>query len=223
MQIHSDPGVDRPYRVYGGLFREEAIMLLRRFYVQENEKGEWKPLDCFCCPFVIPSAKVDIAIGLSLISCCVHSTRTQAKKESGTQDGDPACHCYDTYSSCCAFARLARLTYRSGVTVCGTECLRRVQISETINLARIVPSQSVPRSGSLASSGCPVRPREARHVLTPDRQYLRYQPGCLSSSPLLRHFSGITQVLLIAQHYCILYSVLPRNCVRYVYFRRATL
>jgi len=40
MQIHSDPGVDRPYRVYGGLFREEAIMLLRRFYVQENEKGE---------------------------------------------------------------------------------------------------------------------------------------------------------------------------------------
>lgn len=25
--------------MYGGLFREEAIMLLRRFYVQENEKG----------------------------------------------------------------------------------------------------------------------------------------------------------------------------------------
>ena len=45
MQIHSDQGVDPPYRVYGGLFREEAIMLLRRFYVQENEKGEWKPLD----------------------------------------------------------------------------------------------------------------------------------------------------------------------------------
>ena len=39
MQIHSDKSVDPPYPVYGGLFREEAIMLLRRFYVQENEKG----------------------------------------------------------------------------------------------------------------------------------------------------------------------------------------
>lgn len=25
--------------VYGGIFREEAIMLLRKFYVQENEKA----------------------------------------------------------------------------------------------------------------------------------------------------------------------------------------
>lgn len=41
MNIHSDDGVDQPYPVYGGLFREEAIMLLRRFYVQENEKGEF--------------------------------------------------------------------------------------------------------------------------------------------------------------------------------------
>lgn len=31
--------VDPPYPVYGGIFREEAVMLLRRFYVQENEKG----------------------------------------------------------------------------------------------------------------------------------------------------------------------------------------
>ncbi|KAI9769946.1 MAG: tRNA(adenine34) deaminase [Geoglossum simile] len=37
--IHSDPSVDPPYPVYGGYFREEAIMLLRRFYVQENEKA----------------------------------------------------------------------------------------------------------------------------------------------------------------------------------------
>jgi tRNA-specific adenosine deaminase 2 len=36
------PGVDPPYPVHGGIFREEAILLLRRFYVQENEKGEWK-------------------------------------------------------------------------------------------------------------------------------------------------------------------------------------
>jgi len=25
--------------VFGGIFRDEAIMLLRRFYVQENDKG----------------------------------------------------------------------------------------------------------------------------------------------------------------------------------------
>jgi len=35
----SSPNVNNPYPAYGGLFREEAIMLLRRFYVQENEKG----------------------------------------------------------------------------------------------------------------------------------------------------------------------------------------
>jgi len=34
------PGIDPPYQIYGGIYREEAIMLLRRFYVQENEKGE---------------------------------------------------------------------------------------------------------------------------------------------------------------------------------------
>ena len=33
------PNVDPPYPVRGGIFREEAIMLLRRFYVKENEKG----------------------------------------------------------------------------------------------------------------------------------------------------------------------------------------
>ena len=31
--------IDSPYSVYGGIFRDEAIMLLRRFYVQENERG----------------------------------------------------------------------------------------------------------------------------------------------------------------------------------------
>ncbi|KAF7194811.1 tRNA-specific adenosine deaminase subunit tad2 [Pseudocercospora fuligena] len=39
MNIHSDPGIDSTFPCYGGLFREEAIMLLRRFYVQENEKA----------------------------------------------------------------------------------------------------------------------------------------------------------------------------------------
>jgi tRNA-specific adenosine deaminase 2 len=36
---HSSPSVDKPYPVTGGIFREEAIMLLRKFYVQENEKA----------------------------------------------------------------------------------------------------------------------------------------------------------------------------------------
>ena len=37
--IVNSPGVDQPYRAVGGIYREEAIMLLRRFYVQENAKG----------------------------------------------------------------------------------------------------------------------------------------------------------------------------------------
>ncbi|RMZ71599.1 hypothetical protein GMOD_00006732 [Pyrenophora seminiperda CCB06] len=39
LNIHNDPSVDKPYPVTGGIFREEAIMLLRKFYVQENEKA----------------------------------------------------------------------------------------------------------------------------------------------------------------------------------------
>ena len=35
----NSPSIDPPYPVYGGIYREEAIMLLRRFYVQENDKG----------------------------------------------------------------------------------------------------------------------------------------------------------------------------------------
>ncbi|KAK0937244.1 tRNA(adenine34) deaminase [Friedmanniomyces endolithicus] len=46
MTVHSDPAVDAAYPVYGGLFREEAIMLLRKFYVQENAKGEIVALVC---------------------------------------------------------------------------------------------------------------------------------------------------------------------------------
>jgi hypothetical protein len=46
MTVHMDEGVDPPYPVYGGLFREEAIMLLRRFYVQENDKGKFIALIC---------------------------------------------------------------------------------------------------------------------------------------------------------------------------------
>ncbi|KAK4982065.1 tRNA(adenine34) deaminase [Elasticomyces elasticus] len=39
MSINQDRSVDPPYPVYGGLFREESIMLLRRYYVQENKKA----------------------------------------------------------------------------------------------------------------------------------------------------------------------------------------
>lgn len=37
--IHTSRSIDPPYPVQGGLFHKEAIMLLRRFYIQENEKG----------------------------------------------------------------------------------------------------------------------------------------------------------------------------------------
>ncbi|PGH29354.1 tRNA-specific adenosine deaminase 2 [[Emmonsia] crescens] len=39
LNLHSDPGIDPPYGLTGGLFRKEAIMLLRRFYIQENERA----------------------------------------------------------------------------------------------------------------------------------------------------------------------------------------
>ncbi|KAK9483689.1 cytidine deaminase-like protein [Lipomyces starkeyi] len=39
LRVNSDPGVERPFAAYPGFYREEAIMLLRRFYLQENEKA----------------------------------------------------------------------------------------------------------------------------------------------------------------------------------------
>ncbi|CAL5869349.1 uncharacterized protein PFLUO_LOCUS3578 [Penicillium psychrofluorescens] len=39
LTLHSDPSIDPPYPVHGGLFQKEAIMLLRRFYIQENERA----------------------------------------------------------------------------------------------------------------------------------------------------------------------------------------
>ncbi|KAJ5108763.1 hypothetical protein N7456_005438 [Penicillium angulare] len=39
LSIHSDPSIDPTYPVYGGFFRDEAVMLLRRFYIQENGKA----------------------------------------------------------------------------------------------------------------------------------------------------------------------------------------
>lgn len=33
------PWESRDYRVHAGFLRDEAILLLRRFYVQENERG----------------------------------------------------------------------------------------------------------------------------------------------------------------------------------------
>jgi tRNA-specific adenosine deaminase 2 len=39
LSLHSDAMLHRPYPSYGGFYREEAINLLRRFYIQENEKA----------------------------------------------------------------------------------------------------------------------------------------------------------------------------------------
>jgi tRNA-specific adenosine deaminase 2 len=39
LAIQSDPNIDVGYPSYGGLYRAEAIMLLRRFYIQENDNA----------------------------------------------------------------------------------------------------------------------------------------------------------------------------------------
>jgi len=39
LSVHSDKGIEPGYPSYGGIYRKEAIMLLRRFYVQENENA----------------------------------------------------------------------------------------------------------------------------------------------------------------------------------------
>jgi tRNA-specific adenosine deaminase 2 len=39
LSIHSDAILHRPYPSCGGLYRKEAINMLRRFYIQENEKA----------------------------------------------------------------------------------------------------------------------------------------------------------------------------------------
>lgn len=43
--IYASRSIDPSYPVQGGLFHKEAIMLLRRFYIQENEKGRWLASD----------------------------------------------------------------------------------------------------------------------------------------------------------------------------------
>jgi tRNA-specific adenosine deaminase 2 len=40
LRIHEGEGVEEGFEVSGGWLKEEAIMLLRRFYVQENGNGE---------------------------------------------------------------------------------------------------------------------------------------------------------------------------------------
>ena len=39
LMTYASNTIDPRYPVYPGLFNKEAIMLLRRFYVQENKKG----------------------------------------------------------------------------------------------------------------------------------------------------------------------------------------
>ena len=70
----NSPSVDQPFPAYGGLFRDQAIMLLRRFYVQENGKGMTLILATY-------------RIGLLTSQ---FSSRTEAKERSTTQHGDSA-------------------------------------------------------------------------------------------------------------------------------------
>ena len=71
--------------MYGGIFREEAIMLLRRFYIQENEKGELKRrprklhlLTCFQLPILDLRSTVNLTPSLMtrviVLSCYASST-----------------------------------------------------------------------------------------------------------------------------------------------------
>lgn len=39
LAVNSDKGLEKGYPSYSGIFRKEAIMLLRRFYIQENENA----------------------------------------------------------------------------------------------------------------------------------------------------------------------------------------
>ena len=50
MLTHASPSIDEPFAVTGGIYREEAIMLLRRFYIQENGKGESSISTVTCKP-----------------------------------------------------------------------------------------------------------------------------------------------------------------------------
>lgn len=75
MSVHADSSVDPPFPVFGGLFREEAIMLLRRFYVQENDKGGYLPFHAWS------NCDAD----------AIRSPRPQAEEEQRAQDGNPAC------------------------------------------------------------------------------------------------------------------------------------
>lgn len=62
LSIHDCGAVDPAYEVSGGWLREEAIMMLRRFYVQENGKGEF-PLDLFGRGFPKTSSLTDYSTG----------------------------------------------------------------------------------------------------------------------------------------------------------------
>ncbi|KAI9719696.1 MAG: tRNA(adenine34) deaminase [Chrysothrix sp. TS-e1954] len=39
LNIHDDPSVDKPLQVFSGICKDEAILLLRKFYLQENHNA----------------------------------------------------------------------------------------------------------------------------------------------------------------------------------------
>lgn len=67
LSIHSDHGVEEGYQVFGGIFREECVMLLRRFYVQDNGKVpvvkvsfSLSPFPCFLPRFFLFFFSLDL-------------------------------------------------------------------------------------------------------------------------------------------------------------------
>ena len=39
MMVHQDRGIDPPFPAQGGIYREDSILLLRKFYLQENQNA----------------------------------------------------------------------------------------------------------------------------------------------------------------------------------------
>lgn len=80
--------IDPPYPSYGGLYRKEAIMLLRRFYVQENNKGTLLSAAPILYPSIAPKLKVYIrnsghAPHLFFNSVLIHSLTHNLRNSSG--------------------------------------------------------------------------------------------------------------------------------------------
>ncbi|KAF3939776.1 hypothetical protein ABW19_dt0210272 [Dactylella cylindrospora] len=77
LHINLDAGVDKCYPAIGGIFREEAIMLLRRFYLQENDKAP------------NPTAKRNRILNTIVENMNIDNTRSYALLEAEAQTQSP--------------------------------------------------------------------------------------------------------------------------------------